>query len=202
MARTVDPQRTAERRRAITLAAAELFATHGFERTTAAQIAAAAGLSSGSVFYYFQDKAAVFRSIFELSIPEHAELVRRHIDRTDCLGAILDIAEALVADALDADAPGLMFELLRRLGHDPELADMVLEDARLSAEALTTLLERGVATGQFDPGFPADETARWILAVVDAAFLNADPADPDRDPRPLVRATVSRLLRPTRMEDR
>ncbi|MFE3443213.1 TetR/AcrR family transcriptional regulator [Nocardia sp. NPDC059180] len=202
MARTVDPQRAAERRHAITLAAAELFAAHGFERTTAAQIAAAAGLSSGSVFYYFQDKAAVFRSIFELSIPEHAALVAEHIDRTDCLGAILDIAEALAAESLDVAAPGFMFELLRRLGHDQELAIMVVEDARLSAQALTTLIERGAAARQFDPGFPAAETARWILAVVDAAFLNADPAETDRDPRPLVRATISRLLRPTPMEDR
>lgn len=199
MARTVDPNRVAERRRAITMAAAEQFATHGYERTTATQIARAAGLSSGSVFYYFKDKAAVFRSIFELSIPEHAELFTRHVDRTDCLAAILDIVDALAGEALDPSAPGLMFELLRRLGHDEELATIVLADARLSADALTTLLERGLRTGQFDPGFEPEETARWILAVIDGAFLNADPDRP-HDPRPLVRATVSRLLRPIETE--
>lgn len=199
MARTVDPNRVAERRRAITMAAGEQFAVHGYERTTATQIARAAGLSSGSVFYYFKDKAAVFRSIFELSIPEHAELFARHIDRTDCLAAILDIVDALAGEALDPSAPGLMFELLRRLGHDEELATIVLADARLSADALTTLLERGLRTGQFDPGFEPGETARWILAVIDGAFLNADPDHP-HDPRPLVRATVSRLLRPIETE--
>ncbi|MFC9438073.1 TetR/AcrR family transcriptional regulator [Nocardia sp. NPDC057030] len=199
MARTVDPNRVAERRRAITMAAAEQFATHGYERTTATQIARAAGLSSGSVFYYFKDKAAVFRSIFELSIPEHTELFARHVDRTDCLAAILDIVDALAGEALDPSAPGLMFELLRRLGHDAELATIVLADARLSAEALTALLERGLRTGQFDPGFEPGETARWILAVIDGAFLNADPDTP-HDPRPLVRATVSRLLRPIEAE--
>ncbi|MFB8275013.1 TetR/AcrR family transcriptional regulator [Nocardia colli] len=199
MARTVDPNRVAERRRAITTAATEQFATHGYERTTATQIARAAGLSSGSVFYYFKDKAAVFRSIFELSIPEHTELFARHIDRTDCLAAILDIVDALAGEALDPSAPGLMFELLRRLGHDEELATIVLADARLSADALTTLLERGLRTGQFDPGFEPGETARWILAVIDGAFLNADPDHP-HDPRPLVRATVSRLLRPIETE--
>ncbi|WP_405165350.1 TetR/AcrR family transcriptional regulator [Nocardia sp. NBC_01499] len=199
MARTVDPNRVAERRRAITLAAAEQFATHGYERTTATQIARAAGLSSGSVFYYFKDKAAVFRSIFELSIPEHTEVIARHIDRTDCLDAILDIVEVLAGEARDPAAPGLMFELLRRLGHDEELARVVLEDARLSAEALAALLERGIRTGQIAPGFEPMETARWILAVIDAAFLNADSDNP-HDPRPLVRATVSRLLRPIETE--
>ncbi|QBS39955.1 TetR/AcrR family transcriptional regulator [Nocardia sp. CS682] len=199
MARTVDPNRVAERRHAITLAAAEQFATHGYERTTATQIARAAGLSSGSVFYYFKDKAAVFRSIFELSIPLHTAVIARHIDRTDCLAAILDIVDALAAEALDPAAPGLMVELLRRLGQDAELTKVVAEDARLSAEALGALIERGVRTGQLDPGFEPIETARWILAVIDGAFLNADPDHP-RDPRPLVRATVSRLLRPTETE--
>ncbi|MEU0870250.1 TetR/AcrR family transcriptional regulator [Nocardia brasiliensis] len=196
MARTVDPDRVAERRRAITAAAAELFGSHGYENTTATQIARVAGMSSGSVFYYFKDKAAVFRSIFEASIPEHAEVIARHIDRTDCVAAVLDIVEALAAEALDPVAPGLMVELLRRIDQDEELTRVVLEDARLSAEALTTLLERGVRAGQLDSGFPPAQTARWILAIVDAAFLDADPAHP-HDPRPLVRATVSRLLRPT-----
>ncbi|WP_067839157.1 TetR/AcrR family transcriptional regulator [Nocardia lijiangensis] len=201
MARSIDPQRVAERRSAITHSAAELFATHGYERTTAAQIARAAGLSSGSVFYYFADKAAVFRSIFELSIPEHTELIARHIDRTDCLDAILDIVDALAGESLDPVAPGLMVELLRRLDQDEELTAVVLEDARLSAAALTTLLERGIAQGHIDPGFEPAETARWILSIVDATFLNADPEQP-YDPRPLVRATISRLLRPIGMEDR
>lgn len=201
MARTVDPQRVAERRSVITHVAAELFATQGYEGTTAAQIARAAGLTSGSVFYYFPDKAAVFRSIFELSIPEHTELVSRHIDRSDSLDAILDIVDALAGEVLDPVAPGLMVELLRRIEHDQELAAVVMEDARLSAAALTTLLERGIEQGRIDPGFEPAETARWILSIIDAAFLNADPDRP-HDPRPLVRATVSRLLRPIGSEGR
>ncbi|WP_433192603.1 TetR/AcrR family transcriptional regulator [Nocardia sp. CA-107356] len=201
MARTVDPQRVAERRTAITHAAAGLFATQGYERTTAAQIARKAGLTSGSVFYYFQDKAAVFRSIFELSIPEHTELISRHIDRTDCLAAILDIVDALAGEVLDPAAPGLMVELLRRIEHDEELLAVAMEDARLSAAGLTTLLERGIDQGRIDSGFDPEETARWILSIIDAAFLNADPDRP-HDPRPLVRATVSRLLRPIGSDDR
>ncbi|MEV6137532.1 TetR/AcrR family transcriptional regulator [Nocardia sp. NPDC051990] len=201
MARTVDPQRVAERRTAITQAATELFATQGYERTTATQIAHKAGLTSGSMFYYFQDKAAVFRSIFELSIPEHTELISRHIDRTDCLDAILDIVDALAGEVLDPVAPGLTVELLRRIEHDEELLAVAMEDARLSAAALTTLLERGIDQGRIDPGFDPEETARWILSVIDAAFLNADPDRPN-DPRPLGGATVSRLLRPFGSQDR
>ncbi|WP_280262567.1 TetR/AcrR family transcriptional regulator [Nocardia wallacei] len=195
MARTRDPERVGERRRTITRAATALFAEHGYERTTAAQIAGAAGLSPGSVFYYFPDKAAVFRSIFEQSIPEHSELIARHLDRTDCLAAILDIVDGLAAEATDPAAPGLLVELLRRLGHDEELATVVGADATQSAQALTDLLERGIAAGQIDPGLPPKDTARWILSIIDAAFLNIDPENP-HDPRALVHTTVARLLRP------
>ncbi|QNG19545.1 TetR/AcrR family transcriptional regulator [Rhodococcus triatomae] len=200
MARTVDPQRTAQRRSAITHAAATLFAEQGFERTSAAQIARATGLSSGSVFYYFPDKAAVFRSIFEQSIPEHTALVSGHIDRTDCLDAVLDLVETLAGESLDPVAPGLMVELLRRIDQDPELAQVVAEDARISTDAVTTLLARGIALGQIDRALAPEETARWILSIVDAAFLNADPDEP-HDPRPLLRRTVSRLLQPNRTEN-
>lgn len=201
MARTVDPERVAERRGVILQAAAELFASQGYERTTAAQIARSAGLTSGSVFYYFADKAAVFRGIFELSIPEHSALFARHIDRTDCLAAILDIVDELAAEALDPLAPGLMVELIRRLGQDEQLEAVVGLDAQISAETLTGLLERGIELGQIDAELVPAETARWILAMVDGAFLNADPARP-HDPRPLLRKTVSRLLRPNGTEDR
>ncbi|GAB2686547.1 TetR/AcrR family transcriptional regulator [Nocardia thraciensis] len=195
MARTRDPERVSERRRTITRAATRLFAEHGYERTTAAQIAKAAGLSPGSVFYYFPDKAAVFRSIFEESVPEHAELIGRHIERTDCPAAILDIVDGLAAEATDPAAPGLLVELLRRLDHDAELETVVGTDVTLSTRALASLLERGIAAGQIDPGLAPQDTARWILSIVDAAFLNIDPANP-HDPRALVHTTVSRLLRP------
>ncbi|MBF6331659.1 TetR/AcrR family transcriptional regulator [Nocardia transvalensis] len=201
MARTVDPQRAAERRGAIVRAAERLFAAQGYERTSVAQVAQAAGLTSGSVFYYYRDKAALFRAIFEQSIPEHTELMARHVDRIDCLAAILDIVEAMAADALDPGASGLLVELLRRIDQDEELTAVLAEDTRLTTGALTTLLRRGIAQGEFDPGFPPEETARWIVSVIDAAFLNADPERP-QDPRPLVRATVSRLLQPTRTEHR
>ncbi|MCM6778307.1 TetR/AcrR family transcriptional regulator [Nocardia sp. CDC159] len=201
MARTVDPQRVAERRTAIIRAATKLFATHGYERTSVAQIAKAAGLSSAAVFYYFQDKPALFRAAAELSLPEHAELISRHVGRTDCLAGILAIAEGLTAEVRDPTTPGFMIELLRRMEHDPELTAAIASDSHRSAEALTILLRRGAERGEFDSGFPPEEVARWILAIVDATFLNADPARP-HDPRPLVRATVSRLLRPIEPEVR
>jgi len=177
MARTVDPDRTAARREAITVAAGKLFAEQGFEGTTAAQIARDAGLSSGSVFYYFADKRAVFRSIFERDIPVSTALVERTSTEPDPMAAVLTMVDELAEDALLPYASGILVELLRQVDKDPELAEVVVTNAAIVHGGLTALIERGIQTG-----------------AIDTAYLNANPA---RDPRPMLRRIVSRFLAPT-----
>ncbi|MER5267706.1 TetR/AcrR family transcriptional regulator [Actinosynnema sp. NPDC002837] len=193
MARTVDTRQVAQRRQAITLAAARLFAAHGFDQTTVAQIARAAGLSPAGVFYYFPDKQAVFRSVFERDLPRSENLVARHTDTPHPATAITELVTELAADAQDPTAPGLLVELLRQAGRDPELVDIVARNARILHDGLAHLITRGIQDGTVDPTLDPDHTARWLLAVVDAVFLNADPA---HDPRPALRRTVTHYLAP------
>ena len=193
MARTVDPKRTAQRREAITLAAAPLFAAQGFDQTTVAHIAHAAGLSAASVFYYFPDKQAVFRSIFERDLPRSRELVTRYADTAHPATAITELVTELAADAQDPSAPGLLVELLRQTGRDPELVDIVTRNAQIQHEGLARLIARGIEDGTVDAALDPTDTARWLLTIVDAVFLNADPA---HDPRATLRRTVTRYLTP------
>lgn len=193
MARTPDPERAAARRDAILRSAAELFAERGFEGTSAAEIAKAAGLSSGSVFYYFPDKRAVFRALFEQDLPAARELVARHADGEDPVASILAMVDALAAEAVDPLAPGNVVELLRQVGKDPELARIITETAQVQHEGFAALVDRGIRTGAIDPALDPREAARWIQIVIDGAFLNADP---DHDPRPMLRRVITRFLAP------
>ncbi|GAA4621148.1 TetR/AcrR family transcriptional regulator [Saccharopolyspora hordei] len=193
MARPPDPERAAARRDAILRSAAALFAERGFESTSAAEIAKAAGLSSGSVFYYFPDKRAVFRALFEADLPAARELVARHADGEDPVASILAMVDALAAEALDPLAPGILVEVLRQAGKDPELARVVTETARVQHEGFAALVERGIRTGAIDPTLDPHETAQWIQVVIDGAFVNADP---DHDPRPMLRRMITRFLSP------
>ena len=194
MARRVDPERTAARRAEITAAAAELFAARGFDRTTAADIARAAGISSGSVFYYFADKQAIFRAIFEADIPAAHEQVQRHAESPSALAGILATVEELAAEARWPGAAGLMVELLRVIDRDEQLQEIVGGVAAVRAAGLRALVRRAAARRRDrrgPGGAQADETARWIQAVVDAAFLIAEPG---RDPVPHVRRIVRGYL--------
>lgn len=191
MARTTDPERTRARRETISAAAAGLFATNGFEKTTAADIAREAGLSSGTVFYYFADKRAVFRSIFEADLPASREMIARHAGSTDPLGSILAIVDELGAPAQNPHARGILVELLRQIGHDPELQVVIVQTTEVVRDGLAALVDRGREAGVIDPRLDATEAAAWIQTIVDGAFLGSDP---DRDPRPMLRRIVTAFL--------
>lgn len=194
MPRSADPERAAARRESITLAAAELFARNGFENTTAAEIARAAGMSPGSVFYHFGDKRAVFRAIFERDLPRTRELVEARLADADPIAALLAMAEQLAGEAQDPLAPGLLTELLRQVDKDPELARVVAENSAITQHGFATLITRGIATGAVDAELDPMETAAWIQTIIDGVFLHSDP---DRDPRPMLRHTITKLLAPT-----
>lgn len=64
------PQQERSKRRyaAIVDAAAELFATSGFDATTMEAIAAASGSAIGSVYRFFPNKQAVFRAVADVAL--------------------------------------------------------------------------------------------------------------------------------------
>ena len=53
-----------ERRNAILAIAREEFITHGYENASLNTIIAEAGISKGSLYYYFEDKADLFMTVF------------------------------------------------------------------------------------------------------------------------------------------
>lgn len=198
MARHADPRQIARKREQITAAGGRLFASRGYERTSVADVAEAASMSAASVFYYFGDKAAVFRAVFAQDLPAAEALLAAHADSPDPLVAVLDILEALAEDAADPSASGLLVELLRRAGHDPELLQIVGRTSEVITDGLAAQLSHGMEQGVIDPGLDAVETARWLQAIVDATYLNARPG---HSPRLELRRTAQRYLAPHRPEE-
>lgn len=64
-----------EKREAIVAAAAGLFWSRGYAGTSLAEIAAAAGVPSGNMFYYFRSKAEIARAVADVFVEETAALV-------------------------------------------------------------------------------------------------------------------------------
>lgn len=73
--KTVDERDDGNRRVALLAAAASLFRRQGFAATTTRDIAAAAGMQSGSPFYHFKSKDALLFAVMESGM--HAALARQ-----------------------------------------------------------------------------------------------------------------------------
>ncbi|OYN91994.1 TetR/AcrR family transcriptional regulator [Parenemella sanctibonifatiensis] len=190
MARTADPQRSAQRRQALVDMAAVMFAERGFEETSVADVARGAGVSPASVFYYFGDKPALFRAIFVEDGPKVRAVLDRYADRPPT-EAILSILDELVADADSPLALGLVIELMRRVRHDSELLAVVEATDATTRDELTRHVARGIAAGEIDPALDPAETAAWLQSLCDGCFLSGAEGGP---PAAKLRRTVAAYL--------
>lgn len=179
-------------------AARALFVSKGYRSTTLEQIAAAAGLTKGTIYFYFRAKEAVL-----------VQLLDRVESRL--------IAPALVI--LRAEAGPVSDKLVQFLRLHGEmgvtnredmllLISMSIEFAELegtAAEAikrmygllyaaLEALMRRGQASGEIRRDAPAAELASVVVATHDGAFLEWYRRGTQLDGRDLVRATLSVLL--------
>lgn len=77
-ARAVGDDAKEQRREEILAAAKTTFAAKGFHATTIGHVAKAAGVSYGSVYWYFDSKDALFHALMD----DQEQALRTHIDRT------------------------------------------------------------------------------------------------------------------------
>src|SRR5512144_2161755 len=75
--KSVDERDDGNRRRALILGAARLFRRKGFDATSTRDIAAAAGMRSGSPFYHFKTKQALLFAVMEEGMRSALERQRR-----------------------------------------------------------------------------------------------------------------------------
>ncbi len=190
--RTVDPERHRQRRMEIVGAALELFATQGLAGTTTAEIARAAGISSGALFHYFPSKRAVFLAMFEADREEWDEAFAAARVRSDPWAALEEVVDRVAAEAAHPLMAGLIVEVLAQAHRDPEVAGLVEAGDRRMLDGVAELVDRLCREGTADPGMPAATAARWVLTLTDAFHTRGYP-EPDRD-RAAETATAKRLI--------
>ena len=92
-------RRNADKTRARLLSVAEtLFADQGFDRTTIASIAEAAGVTKAMVRYYYGDKAGLYAAVIDAVVAEVlAHLEANLPEQADPRGSMADFIEVLAA---------------------------------------------------------------------------------------------------------
>ena len=164
-----------EREESILAAARHALAERGFEATRIADIARGAGVSTGTVHYYFKTKDDVLLAALrwaneapyrrlETALEEEGEPVSQ-------LAMLIDVA---------VPYPGwlreqylLWIELVSRVLRGPELRPDSRKVGVRWRRYFREVIEEGERTGAFHPVAPADEVAERLVGLADGLAFRA-----------------------------
>lgn len=135
--------RSRERVERILAAATDLIAARGSEAMRMAEVAEAAGISIGSLYQYFPDKAAIIRTLAERYNLQEQACIQAALDTVRDAAGLRRALAGLVDDyyALFLAEP-VMRDIWSGTQADPSLRDIDLAETRLLGDMLAAVLVR------------------------------------------------------------
>lgn len=194
--RKVDQAKHDEKRRQVLEAALECFSRDGFRGASIADICAAAHMSPGHLYHYFDSKAAIVRAMVELGLEQSAALFEK-------LVGDINVVDALVAELdyrLKRNRRRVSFalEMLAESTRNRATGDIVRRHDQVRCELLSRLLQEGQKRGQVDPDLDPDTAAAIASSVVESMGYLAvrDPSFDMERGVAMLKVLLTRLLKP------
>ena len=154
-----------DRRGELVLIAGKLFAEKGFLATTIRDIADAAGIQSGSLYYHFDSKESMVEELIRHYWTTLLEDYRTVVDAD--LGATETARGLIRASVLLLDECELALRLmLNDWNYLSEIFPFMEERLEECRELWMDTLQRGAASGEFSPDVDAIITYRTIMSSV------------------------------------
>ena len=135
-----DATRAEARRVQIRAAAEQCFRQHGFHGTSIAQISKAAGMSTGHIYHYFENKEAIIADIVAQDLDRMLTLTAELRAASDVKSAMVERAVEGVQDNLDPGTAGLQLEIVAEAARNPHVADIVRTADRQCRDSLKATL--------------------------------------------------------------
>ena len=158
-------RRAADRPQEILDAALTVFSAKGFAATKLDDVAAAAGISKGLLYRYFDNKAELFKELIRQTLVASIRDVGDRAQASGSARAALDMfLHQLAAIAEDARRSAIPKLVVSESGSFPELAEFYLAEViGPGLRQLAGVIRRGVDSGEFRAVDP-DMAARSIIA--------------------------------------
>jgi len=179
----ISEARRKERRRLVLTAATDVFIEKGYNATTVQDIIDRSGVSRGGIYTYFENTEDIFLSILEErdkadALDANALCVGR--TSMEAIEFLIDAVATAIEEQRDPLVPAL-YEYYFTAGwrskrHVPGLY-LRIEKA---VEAVASILERGVLSGEFPPGLATESIARMIITFCDGIYVNRLQLGPER----------------------
>jgi len=117
--------RAGARRAQILAAAATCFRRDGFHGASIAAISAAAGMSAGHIYHYFENKEAIIAGIVAQDLDRALDITAQLRSSPDVLDAVLGAVAGGVERSLDAEAAALKVEIVAEASRNEQVAGIV-----------------------------------------------------------------------------
>jgi AcrR family transcriptional regulator len=188
-----DGSRAEARRIQIRTAAEDCFRRHGFHGTSIAQISKAAGMSSGHIYHYYENKEAIIADIVAQDLDRLLTLTAELREASDVKSAMVERAVEGVEGNLDPSAAGLQLEIVAEAARNPRVADIVrTADRQCRASLAATIRTLRQAAGHQDSEATLAGMVEALAAMFEGLQIRAI-RNPDLD-RDAVVQTFRRLI--------
>jgi AcrR family transcriptional regulator len=166
------PGELSRRKRAILEATLRLVADQGAAAVRLRDVARAAGVSVGSLQYYFDSRDQLIREAFDQHARDVVNLVARAGDVSAPAPARLAaVIEAAVLRPDLRQSAALWMEFVTAGLHDDELRALLAEAYEAWRELLAEVVRAGTETGDFRPLLPAETVVACLVALIDGFEL-------------------------------
>ena len=165
--RKVDRAKYDEKRRHILKAAQECFRRDGFRGASIGDICAAARMSPGHLYHYFDSKEAIIEALFELRLEREAVIVGELTLTADAdfVTAICGWLDQRMKD-VRARGTSLGLEMRAESARNPAIAKIVSRADRGVRQLLSGLVREGQKRGQVDPTLDPDSAAAVVHSII------------------------------------
>ncbi|MFI5020716.1 MAG: TetR/AcrR family transcriptional regulator [Alphaproteobacteria bacterium] len=179
-------------------AALSLFVSQGYHATTLEDIAAAAGLTKGAVYFYFGSKSAVLVDLLGRVQRIVVERMMEAVERagpspTEKLVAFLH-NQAMLGVTHRDEVLLLILMSLELGGRDADVSERISDIYRRLNQFIAALIRRGQKAGEFRDDVPVKELSAVLMANHDGTFLEWHRRSSELNGRNLVRALRSLVL--------
>jgi TetR/AcrR family transcriptional repressor of uid operon len=123
------------RRQQVLEAAEHCFRACGFHGASIASIAKKAGMSSGHIYHYFENKEAIIGASVAHEAGITVARMQGFARSDDVLATLVEEAEGALMRSLDPSSNALIMEILSEAGRNASVAGQVLSDAVVVAKA-------------------------------------------------------------------
>jgi len=167
------------RRNEILQAARKVFASKDYATATMEDVATAAELSKGTIYLYFQNKADLFLSTFEMGVEQFASIIMEAIsaNKDDPIAGIKDMVQCellLCEENIDlfkiVASESAHFEILSEIERNGNFKQRIIGTMSQSITVLADFIQYGIGKGMIKKVNPKDAASALLAMVREFAF--------------------------------